>query len=106
MKEIVTVAEPFPCKIVLRLFYKIIYKLEHVPLIWFEITFLVVGISKDGIGGESIITEGSILRSLEGVDREGELVGSASVRLIFIPLDVSGDPLNSIPQLCNAVRHV
>lgn len=51
-------------------------------------TFLVDGISILGIGGESIITEESILRSLDGVDREGELVGGASFLLILIPLDV------------------
>jgi hypothetical protein len=51
-------------------------------------TFFVDGISKHGIGGDSIITEGSTLRTLDGVDRDGELVVGASLRLILIPLDV------------------
>jgi hypothetical protein len=57
-------------------------------LIGFKFTFLVDGISKDGIGGESIITEGSSLRTLDGVDRDGELVGGASHHSILIPLEV------------------
>jgi hypothetical protein len=88
MEELGTPAEPFSCEIVLRLFHKFINLSKHVPLIGFDITFFVVGISKDGIGGESIITEVSILLTLDGVDREGELVGGASIRLTFIPLDV------------------
>jgi hypothetical protein len=91
MKEFSTPAEPFSCEIVLRLFHEFISKSSYVLLIGFDITFLVFGMfgmSKEGRGGESIISEGSILRILEGVDREGELVGGASFLFILIPLDV------------------
>lgn len=88
MEEFGAPAEPFSCEIILRLFDEFNKSTSHVPLIGFEFTFLVDGISIDGIGGESIITEESVLRNLDGVDCKGERIGEASFLFILIPLDV------------------